>query len=130
MKRLFILLFLFIGITLSAQNKQNSENNFNTPPNAVLLPKAAKSVDFFEKVNNQPDYSKVSQVESDFRRFLSKDDLNDMEINDKASYQYYVEALNFFEMLSPKVKALFTADDLWNIYMFHSDFKNQLLNIK
>jgi hypothetical protein len=132
MKHLFTILFLITNLSLYTQNKQSFQvqDNYNIPPNAIIKPKAINSSDYFSKIDNQPDYSRVSNVESDFKKFLSEDNLKDMELNDKESYSYYLEVLKYFDTLSPKVKALFTADDLWNIYMFHNELKNELLNIK
>ena len=53
-----------------------------------------------------------------------------MKTESPESYVYYIKADEYYKKLSPKVKAVFSVDDLWNIYMFNQKLKVQLADIK
>jgi hypothetical protein len=135
---IFVLLCLFFspnsfGQTLD-QNQTNKENNntknFNLPPGAYLKKKFVTDIDLSYKLKGG--ISTVTYTDSDLKiaKNLSAEELESLKEVDPIVYNYYTSANNFFNSLSSKVKNIYTKVDLWYIYVFDQDLKNQLTAIK
>jgi hypothetical protein len=107
-----------------------SQDNYNIPPNFKLFSKTNKGKDYSFKLHNQPNYGMVSTTDAQFLKDLTPRNMEDMKMNDPESYNYYSEALLFYNELSQRVKALFTGDEIWHIYMFDQNLKNKLRTIR
>ena len=107
-----------------------NSTQYNLPPGAVMYPKTNPSVDYSEKLYNQPNYKQIIIVNQEFKSVMTTENYADMLQNDKDSYNYYKSAEQYFDALSDKVKALFTANEIWHIYYFDATLKNQLLTVQ
>lgn len=135
MKRLFLLFLLpavFICNTAMGQNKSSTQDGgkvFNIPPGSVVMRKVNTDLDYSYKLADIPSNEPHVQPE-DFLKHLQKDELAEMEATAPESYRYYMDAKQFYTSLSNKVKATFSVDELWHIYMFDQKLKTTLENIK
>jgi hypothetical protein len=125
----FSLIYLFLAISFCI-NAQNDTESYNLPPNAKLYNKTNVNKDYSHKLYDNPNYDQVKKVESDFKFFLTDENYADMQANDQISFRYYKEAEAYFDGLSHKVKALYTAEEIWHIYYFDQKLKNHLTTIQ
>lgn len=129
MKQLLLSTILLFSV-LSAYSQSNQ--GFNLPPGSVLNKKAEINKDFSAKLqllqSGNFDITKANQSEFLFQYSSSEIEL--MKTESPESYNYYKIADDYYNNLSPKVKAVFSVDDIWNIYMFNQKLKAQLADIK
>jgi Glu-tRNA(Gln) amidotransferase subunit E-like FAD-binding protein len=124
------------GVLFNSESKavlnssSGSTSQYNLPPGAVLYPKTDPSIDYSEKLYGESNYKQIVIVNQQFKSVMTPENYADMQANDLASYNYYKEAEAYFDQLSDKVKALFTANEIWYIYYFDTNLKNQLLSVK
>ena len=125
--------FLF-SLTFLLFFKGFSQNNqeFNLPPGSVINKKAETNKDFSAKLNlvMSGNFENSKAVEGNFLNQYTASEIEAMMTESPESYSYYKKADEFYKKLSPRVKAVFTVDDLWNIYMFNQKLKSQLAEIK
>jgi len=114
----------------SATSTSTNSTQYNLPPGAVMYPKTNPSVDYSEKLYGQPNYKQIIIVNQEFKSVMTEENYADMLKNDMDSYNYYKSAEQYFDALSDKVKALFTANEIWHIYYFDATLKNQLLTVQ
>jgi hypothetical protein len=107
-----------------------NSTQYNLPPGAVMYPKTNPSADYSEKLYGQPNYKQIIVVNQEFKSVMTEENYADMLKNDMDSYNYYKTAEQYFDALSDKVKALFTANEIWHIYYFDATLKNQLLTVQ
>lgn len=124
MKSLLILVTLFFSLSSYSQDQQ-----YNLPPGSIVRKKGFEQVDYSWKLKN------ISQDKAYFKdsNYLSQFTLEDLKVMEKNSiekFNYYKTADNYFKALSPKVKSLFTVNELWYIYMFDETLKEKIKTIK
>jgi hypothetical protein len=107
-----------------------NSTQYNLPPRAVMYPKTNPSADYSEKLYGQPNFKQIIIVNQEFKSVMTEENYADMLKNDMDSYNYYKTAEQYFDALSDKVKALFTANEIWHIYYFDATLKNQLLTVQ
>jgi len=96
---------------------------FNLPPGAVFRPAYFKFHDHsgkLSKVSNRP-------LKKDFMDKFSKEDIHNFKTKYQGEYAYYQEALAYFDKLSDKVNKALTVKELWYIYIYDQELKNNLL---
>lgn len=138
MKKLFLFFLLpgaFICNTANGQETktskatQGSDKVFNIPPGSVLDMKVKTDIDYSPKLADIPSYEPNAEAK-DFLAHIPKEELADMERNSPESFAYYMRAKTFYSNLSNKVKATFSIEELWHIYMFDQKLKTTLEKIK
>jgi hypothetical protein len=130
LKFICVLFALQVQISFSQELTQKKNNQFNLPPGFTLYPKTDSTIDYSEKLFNEPNYKQIGVVNRQFKSVMTEENYVDMQLNDMDSYNYYKEAEVYFDRLSDKVKAIYTADEIWYIYYFDTNLKNQLLSVK
>jgi len=95
----------------------------NLPPDAIFRPKFFKFIDYSEKLNTVTNQSLDKNFMSDF----SKEDIHNFKTKYQDEYVYYQEALTYFNKLSDKVNRALTVKELWYVYMYDQELKNNLL---
>jgi hypothetical protein len=123
-RNLMLVAFLFLSIQTFSQNKHN------IPPGFKVYPKTNTEKDYSFKLNTQPNYGMVASTDAQFLKDLTPINMEDMKMNSPESYKYYSEALAYYKELSQRVKALYTGDEIWYIYMFDQNLKNKLRTIR
>jgi hypothetical protein len=124
-KSVFLFFCFFSGVLVYAQNEQL----FNLPPGAVLHPKANTSIDYSHKLE-QLNNIDAQYTEENFLKEFTEEQLVDFAEKRKDAYQYYMEANKFYVQLSSKVKALYTTEELWYIYIFDKELTEKIKTIK
>jgi hypothetical protein len=81
-------------------------------------------------INDVPNYSQIEDVNRELFKDLSLNNLNEMKEINSESYNYYLKAANYFQNISEKVKALYSAEELWYIYQFDATLTETLKTIK
>jgi hypothetical protein len=110
------LFFCFTTISLAQQ--------FNLPPGSALKGDV-KVIDYSYKLENIEKYENFSFKE-DYLNEFSSEDLQQMKSQSPASYDYYMQAVRYFTLLSERVKKIYTIDELWHIYQFDQPLKEKL----
>jgi hypothetical protein len=118
-------MFFFCSISV-AQNEL--KNGVNLPPGVVV--KEIPQINYSHKLNALVDVSANVPVDNGFLKNHSEEDLSEMKKSNFQSYEYYREAVNYYNKLSNKVKATFTGPELWDIYYYDQELKEKLLTIK
>jgi hypothetical protein len=126
MKKILLLLSMLYlaGVGIAQQTPQ-----YNLPPGAVLKPNA-KIEDLSYKLGDLPDKVDQNYIEQNFLEHFTSDELNAMQTESSSLYSYYMEANDFYTKLSPRVKSIFSVNELWDIYYFDADLKQQIILIK
>jgi hypothetical protein len=125
-----LMAFLLSCFFISLSPQLFGQESYNLPPNFVIYEKTFTYKDYSYKLNNQPDFSTVSITDEKFMKDLTPENFKDMERNDPDSFVYYTEALDFYKSLSDTVKAIYTGDELWYIYMFDQNLKSKLTTLR
>jgi hypothetical protein len=122
--------FLFVGITFSqiTTSKELKEKGFNTPPN-ISFAKIDPAMSHADKLNHISDAQPLNYVEPLFVGKTWDEFFTNPELSQEDKI-YYSEAKKYFESLSPKVKTLFSVEELWHTYYFDVELKNKLKTIK
>jgi hypothetical protein len=120
---------LFISAMLILSSLGYSQENYNLPPGSVVKQKAVLFKDISYKLNDNPDFSQVEAVNRELFKDLSESNLNEMKELNPESHLYFTLATNYFSLLSDKVKAIYTSDELWYIYQFDQKLKETLKNL-
>lgn len=120
---LTILFFLFVSVAIS-QNKM-PKDQFNLPPDAAFAPKLFQEIDYSYKL----DQNLNLPINKKFLKF-SEEELIVLKKKNKKTFNYYLQAKDYFNCLSDKVKKSYTVNELWYIYMYDRDLKNNLTLIK
>ena len=115
------LLLCFLGYAQSEK--------FNLPPGAKITPKTITDTDYSYKLNQLESAPSDFEEEYFFKNF-NQEDLKEREALDEEYKRYCDEARSFYRALSNTVKHNFTVYEIWYIYQFDQDLKNQLLKIK
>ena len=108
----------------------NSSNNFNLPPGVVFSKKFVTTLDLSYKLNGQENRQTYNDADLKVGKNLSKEQLESLKEIDVVNYKYYTTANAYFDNLSNKIKAIYTINELWYIYVFDQNLKNKLLTIK
>jgi hypothetical protein len=125
MKKLLILFgFLMLSAAVFGQDKK-----YNLPPNQILNPKAKVDKDYSFKLSELSTFEPNGFIDGDFLYEVSNE-MENFKKNDLKTYDYYTNANNFYKSLSPKVKAVYSVDELWDIYIFDEKLTNKLKEIK
>jgi hypothetical protein len=124
MKSLLILIALFFSFSSYSQDQK-----YNIPPGSVIRKKGVEQIDYSWKLKNISQ-DKAFFKDSNYLVRFTLEELNEMEKNSIDKYNYYKTADNYFKALSPKVKSLFSIDELWYIYMFDETLKEKIKTIK
>lgn len=106
-----------------------SQDNFNLPPGFKFKSKF-EFIDYSGKFLDVATASKAIVSSQSFLKNFSSDDLSEMKLNCPEKYRYYMDANTVYENLSPRVKNVFTVDELWFIYMFDVELAKKLRSIK
>ena len=128
MKKTYCLSLLAIILVIASFSSKAQQ--YNIPPGNVLPMKVDTRADYWHKLDLIPEGKNKNAKYDDFLKELSKDDLSEMKANNKPVYDYYMEAKTFHNNLSDRVKVTFTWDELWEIYMFNPELKNELISIE
>ncbi len=135
-KKMLVLLVAISSLFVSQAQKtidySNSTQEFNTsqlnlPPNLALSKKLDVNADYWEKLSLIPNEAPSN---SSFEPFLKDVDVDEAQNDYPELYNYYMEAQEFHDSLSNKVKVTFTHEELWRIYMFNQELKQELIKIK
>jgi hypothetical protein len=144
MKTFFVLFFLhlfsFAALAQTGENdKSNVANgesaidmsNYNLAPGMVLSPKKVNlEMDYSFMLNEIPATAPKNFKNDDFLRVIPKEKLDYWKASEPEVYQYYATAKNFYDNLSPKVKAIFSVEVLWHIYFYDQKLKSKLQAVK
>lgn len=123
--RIFYYSFLFIFFILS----NNGYFSQNLPPDVVLKTKPDKIFNLSDKLNLILECNDTLVFKATFlKENLSQEDLSNFYTG--ATLDYYSKAMIFYNQLSPKVKAVLTRDELWDVYFYDQNGVITLLNIK
>jgi hypothetical protein len=122
-------LITLFAIIISFCSFSQSNSDYNLPPGAVLKPKA-KIEDLSYKLGDLQNTVSQNYVEQNFLKDFSSEDLVSMQIEAPEMYSYYMTANDFYINLSPRVKSIFTVNELWDIYYFDANLKQQISLIK
>jgi hypothetical protein len=98
---------------------------FNLPPGTAFAPKLFQEIDYSYKL----DQNLNLPINKKFLKF-SKEELIVLKKKNKKTLNYYLQAKDYFNCLSDKVKKSYTVNELWYIYVFDRDLKNNLTLIK
>lgn len=124
---------LFCGPSYG-QNFERKESsnfqNYNIPPGIVFPMKFDTTLDLSYKLNGTINLKTYKDSELRVGKVLSPEQLESLKEIDIENYQYYTTANLYFEKLSLKVTNLYTKNELWYIYIFDQNLKNNLLTIK
>ena len=124
----FLTLFLLMITALShGQEKPVNIADFNLPPGAKIMAKKFEYVDYSYKLNSA--YSNES-VNKNYLFKFTDEEFNNLKNKNNQAYLYYQNANSYFISLSDKVKKAFTVEELWYIYIYDTNLKNKLSNIK
>lgn len=132
---LLLILLLFIPSCMIAQSKISDKNsareaNYNLPPGIVFEKKFSTTIDLSYKLNGGVAAVGYQDSELKFGKVFLNNDLEAIKVIDPVNYNYYTTANSYFNSLSPKVKNLYTANELFYIYVFDQKLKNKLSTIK
>lgn len=132
MKKAFfsvLMLLFFSNIYSQVKSSQELKNaGYNTPP-GLVFGKIDPNFSYADKLNFVPnevpaDYHEPKMMgDKSLEQFLSDQNLS------QENRTYYQEAKIYFDALSPKVKTLFTPEELWHIYYFDAVLKEKLKTI-
>jgi hypothetical protein len=86
--------------------------------------------DLSYKLNDTPNYDQVKKVDADFLYGISDYQLEEMKSKDMKSYEFYTKAKIYYKTLSDKVKAIYTANEIWDIYIHDQGLKSRLQTVK
>ena len=104
----------------------------NTPPGSIILPKTDTEVDYSYKLLEMNVVNSVSAIlEQPIAQpiiDITAEEFALMQIEQPEHYVYYTEALNYYNSLSINIKRTFTTYELWYVYFFDQELKNNLLN--
>ena len=125
MKR-FLLLFFVVFSIITYSQENNSK--FNLPPGYRLQPKK-KIVDLSYKLNSTINDIQYESSELRFLKQLTENELESLRENLPDYYNYLQKAKSYINSLTPKVKSLYTEEELWYIYAFDPELKNKLTTI-
>ncbi len=139
MKKLLIMtvsafLWLLFCTACYGQNLEIKERtlaqNYNIPPGVVFSMKFDTTLDLSYKLHGTA--KSISYNDSELRvgKILTSEQLDSLKGIDIVNYEYYTSANLYFDKLSEKVKKLYTKNELWYIYVFDQNLKNNLLTIK
>lgn len=109
---------------------QTKISEHNLPPGSVLKPKTDTNIDYSYKLSEIPPQSPQNAIYDDFLKDWSAEDLEITKNKEPKLYAYLIEAQNYHNALSDKVKVTFSFDELWYIYVFDQELKNELLRIR
>jgi hypothetical protein len=130
LKFICVLFALQVQISFSQELTQKNDRQLNLPPGLTLYHKTNVNIDYSYKLNETPDFNRVDKTVRDFKQTLDDKEYETLEKSSPDVYTYYKEINRYFNSLSPKVKALYTADEIWYIYMFDQELKEKLTTIK
>jgi hypothetical protein len=127
------LLILFVALSnivlAQSNNNEQTANNYNIPPGAVLKNKL-QITDYSYKLSSLSIANPVQLTKVKFTSFFEGLNLEEIKSTDKVLFEYYETAENYYSSLSDRVKASFTLEELWHIYFFDARLKEQLSTIK
>lgn len=126
-----ILSLLLILLALSQINAQeSSENNFNLPPGFVFGKKEFVYYDLSYKIDDKINNLDYKDADLKVAKSFTESELEAIKKTDIITFNYYNMANEYFNMLSSKVKNLYTKNELWYVYIFDPKLKERLLKIK
>jgi len=117
---------LFVCATATAQQTGKftfQGKEINLPPDAVFSPNSFKFQDYSSKLGTVTNQS----LKKDFMADFSKEDIHNFKTKYQDEYAYYQEALIYFDKLSDRVNKALTVKELWYIYIYDQELKNNLL---
>lgn len=120
--KLFCILFI-AGIANFSYSQTKSEGeNYNLPPGYYLTP-GKQVFDLSYKLEGKVLDKDIPDSELQVLKEISEEEL----LNMPAEYQQYVHSgKDFIDSLSAHVKSLYTEKELWYIFAFDRNLKNQL----
>lgn len=129
MRVIQIVFFVIFSPCLIAQ--EGASSDFNLPPNVVLSKKFDPNEMDLSRVLNELKHQRISpsdyKVNAKFiKPGLTDEDWSNMEEDNPDEFAYYREAKAFYDRLSPRVKHILNTEELWFIYMFKREIRNQL----
>lgn len=130
MKKIILLLIVYVSCASVYSQVDNNSKKYNIPPGSVLKPKTNTEIDYSYKLSEIPSKDPVGYVEPDFFINFDKEALMEEESSSKEINAYYNQARAFFQSLSPKVKVIYTVDELWYIFQFDQKLRYKLVAIK
>jgi len=95
----------------------------NLPPDAVFSPNSFKFQDYSSKLGTVTNQS----LKKDFMSDFSKEDIHNFKTKYQKEFSYYQEALAYFAKLSDRVNRALSTKELWYIYIYDQELKNNLL---
>jgi hypothetical protein len=133
-KKVVFMTFLiyFCCFNIVAQNETEGVRDFNLPPGTIMKLKTSQDIiDYSYKLADIETVNNVIKSTDDFLASVVPDeDLMEMKAVAVDSYEYYIKAQMFYTNLSNKVKAVFSIDELWYIYMYDVPLTQRLITIK
>jgi len=121
----FFVFVLFFLIQLTYSQTDVSGSQFNLPPGAKFSIKQYKKIDYSYKLSQNLNLP----IEKKFLKFTNQELLL-LKNKDVKSHNYYIDAKDYFNCLSNKVKKSFTVNELWYIYIYDQELKKNLTLIK
>ncbi|MFA7687979.1 MAG: hypothetical protein WCY25_08945 [Moheibacter sp.] len=118
-------LMLLAGLAGSGWSYAQSqdESQFNLPPGYYLNP-SQPIFDLSWKLDGSSMDKEIPAAQLQVLKALSEEEL----ANTSAEYQAYVrEGKDFINALSANIKSLYSEQELWYIFAFDSELRNQLL---
>lgn len=137
MKRLYVIVVaIFVSSGCYSQDVQNSESNdlviesnYDIAPGTKLQSKFNTNVDY-SSLMEKIDYSIDSYPKFDFFESYSEEGMIELESSNQ-DYQNYIQRLkNYYDSLSPRVKAVYSFKTIWYVFSYDQELKNKLISIK
>ena len=100
----------------------------NLPPNAKTKTKGVTEIDISQELDAINQYNQNSPIKAKPLKLLNEDEWTTLELNNPDEFNYYRAAQNYYDELSHRVKCALTTDQLWTIYFYDQDMKDELLN--
>ena len=128
-KASLIVIGFLLASNISAQTDAEV-SNYDLPPGAFLSPKFDTDKDMSEIINEIKHKAVENSNEDEKAKFLKPDitqeDWDRLKKYNPEEYEYYQRALNFYDNLSERVKIIIDTDDLWYIYKFKVESREEL----
>jgi hypothetical protein len=126
---LFAMTIFFSGFFAQTKSSQALRDlGYNTPP-GVVFGKIDPSFSYADKLNYVSSQVPADYQEPKFMGTMTLEEyLNDQTISQE-NRAYYQQAKVYFDSLSPKIKTLFSVEELWHIYYFDAVLKENLKSI-
>lgn len=123
-------LLIIFGLLMLTNAVFGQEKKYNLPPNQILNPKAKTNLNYSYKLSEIAIANVDNYKEANFLYEISEEEMNIFKSKDLNTYNYYLEANNFYNKLSKKVKVVYSVDELWDIYIFDEELTKKLTEIK